>query len=302
MRNGWYVLNYHDVSWEETPFVRGIGSSCPPDLFHEHLQAFAREGELVSIEEGLAECRKGRMKAPYFSVWFDDGLKGVRKYAAPLLDEHGVKSAISVNSRFMLRQEFFWRFKLSFVNHVDGMRFLRSRLKRHGYPAGGRVGEFVMRKFSPEVLGEIDAVYREFTRDMDRDDAFRVFDDADGIRELRDRGWIVANHSASHYPVAEESSIETFLGEFEECEAALKDSIGQDCRYWVVPFDRSSMRSERLENVFLKGAGDRMLVLVGNLVNDRLAPDAKRLHRITFPVLKAPQLMRYLAAIPHAET
>ena len=30
---GWYVLLYHDVSWEENDFIRPYSVVCPPDVF-----------------------------------------------------------------------------------------------------------------------------------------------------------------------------------------------------------------------------------------------------------------------------
>ena len=40
-----------------------------------------------------------------------------------------------------------------------------------------------------------------------REDAFRVFDTIDGIRFLLNNDWELANHSASHYPITEDSYI-----------------------------------------------------------------------------------------------
>ena len=55
---GWYIILYHDVSWEESPFVRHIGGTCPPDVFRDHVRACAGLGELVSIRDGTGETHK----------------------------------------------------------------------------------------------------------------------------------------------------------------------------------------------------------------------------------------------------
>ena len=41
---GWYILLYHDISWEETPFVRHIGGTCPPDVFRDHVSTCESSG------------------------------------------------------------------------------------------------------------------------------------------------------------------------------------------------------------------------------------------------------------------
>jgi len=81
----WTILLYHNVSWEDSPFTRGIkGITCPPDVFREHVDLLRKYGEIVSIDEGINRLKFGR-KGRIFSFWFDDGLEGVRKYAFPIL-------------------------------------------------------------------------------------------------------------------------------------------------------------------------------------------------------------------------
>ena len=129
----WHILSYHDISWEENCYLRSIGGTVPPDIFRSHVATCAQLGTLVSIEEGARRLLGDKIDGPLFSFWFDDGLIGVRKNALPILEDFGVAGAISVCSRFVFRKEFFWRFKLSYLNTVDGMRILRSHLRKHGY-------------------------------------------------------------------------------------------------------------------------------------------------------------------------
>ena len=188
MKNGWYILNYHDVSWEENAYERAVGGSLPPDAFRSHLEALSENARLVSIPEGMTLFRSGTIDEPLVSLWFDDGLAGVRRYAFPLMEEYGVKGAMSVNSKFMLtRRRFFWRFKLSYLSQTDGLRFLRSRLRKLGYRTEMSVRTFTLDHFSDDVLAAIDDVYEQFTRELDRRDAFRLFDDVAGIAALARR-------------------------------------------------------------------------------------------------------------------
>ena len=225
----------------------------------------------------------------------------MRKYALPLLEQHGVKGAMSVNSKFMLREEMFWRFKLSFLTFTDGMRFLRSKLRPHGYKTAMSVRSFTLDHFSNEIVVDIDDVYRSFTDKLDRQDAFRLFDDVAGITELQRQGWEIANHSASHYPVSEDSYIHEFGDEYKRCELALREHLGLDTRFWVMPFDRNGKRSAQLTDVFKQEDDrDRTLVLVGHKVNTNLQKQGNLLYRIYPPYENGVGLIRFLEKIPPA--
>lgn len=300
MKNGWYVLSYHDVSWEENFYVKGMGCTCPPDIFREHLLYLNKYGEMVSVQDGFNIYRSGDIKKPMISFWFDDGLRGVRKYAYPLLEKYNVKGAVAVSSRFMTRKEMFWRFKLSFLNHVGGMRFLRSRLRKYGYETTMWVRNFVLDNFSLSILNEIDAVYQSFTDALDRKDAFRIFDDVDGIKELKDNGWLISNHSASHYPVGEDSCFDSFFDEFNECEGIINNTLNMKTKFWVLPFDRPTSWSKNLKDVFNKAnQGGRHLVLVGNEINKKYDGKERFLHRIGVPVIGGKEIIKRLKKIPY---
>ena len=301
MNPGWYILNYHDISWEESVYTRAIGGSLPPDVFRSHLDALSQNARLVSIPDGFQRFRQGDIDEPLVSIWFDDGLAGVRKYALPLLEQVGVKGAMSVNSKFMLRQEPFWRFKLSYLTFTDGMRFLRSKLRPLGFRTDMSVRSFTIDHFSDEIVADIDEIYRRFTDEYIRQDAFRLFDDVKGIAELQRQGWEIANHTASHYPVSEDSYIEHFGAEFGRCEAALQQHLGLNSRFWVIPFDRKGKRSSNLQQVFEQSDDrDRTLVLVGHRFNTSQQQQGRRLFRIYPPYEDGAGLIRYLNQIQAA--
>ncbi len=301
MNPGWYILNYHDISWEESAYTRAIGGNLPPDIFRSHLDALSKNARLVSVPDGYERFQQGEIDEPLVSIWFDDGLVGVRKYALPLLERYGVKGAMSVNSKFMLREELFWRFKLSFLTFTDGMRFLRSKLRPYGYKTAMSVRSFTIDHFSDEIVADIDEVYRNFTDNFDRQDAFRLFDDVAGIAELQRQGWEIANHSASHYPVSEDSYIHKFGEEYKSCELALHEQLGLDTRFWVMPFDRNGKRSTQLTDVFKQeDERARTLVLVGHKVNTSLQKQGNLLYRIYPPYENGPGLIRFLNQVQTA--
>jgi peptidoglycan/xylan/chitin deacetylase (PgdA/CDA1 family) len=289
---GWHILLYHDVSWEENCYVRSIGGTIPPDVFRTHVAAAASLGELVSVPDGERRLAEGALDGPIFSFWFDDGLAGVARHAAPILGEYGVSGAVSICSRFVNRTEFFWRFKLSYLSSIDGMRFLRTRLKKHGLERGAGVRVFTQLRFSPDVLRAIDELFERFTTPAQRADAFRMFMDPTAIGDLARQGWTIANHTASHYPVAEENCAHLLVDQFHECETEIMSIVGAPSRYWVLPFGAHTPAAalRAAESVRM----DRRLVFVGDRVNTIASSTDGVLYRFIAPTGSAARLVKLI--------
>lgn len=281
-RPGWYIVAFHDIAWEENPWLSGLNITYPPDAFARCVRQLAAAATLVGIDEGFDRLRTGRLDKPYVSFWFDDGYAGVRRYALPILAQLGVTAGMSINSRFTSRTEMFWRAKLSWLSSRDGMRFVRARLVRSGLAPGQHVRGAVLDHFSPALLAEVDAVYRQFTREIDRADAFRLFDSWRGLQELKDAGWTISNHSAAHYPLLESTAVALMGEQFDECERAIEANLGCRTSFWVAPFDRRGKRAPDYQAVFDACAADRTLVLVGSQVNQAWHP-GKAISRIGPP-------------------
>lgn len=294
LRPGWYNLLYHDISWEENCYLKSIGGTCPPDLFRQHMRTLSTIGELVSVEEGEKRLREHAIDVPIFSLWFDDGLAGVRKYALPILEQFGVTGAAAICSRFLNRSEFFWRFKLSYLNSADGMRFLRSRLQKHGYKRGDSGKRYTLDNFSLEIVAYIDELFNRFTTPAQREDAFRMFMDRDAVQTLLNMGWIIANHTAAHYPISQEHSLNLLAEEFQECEAEIESICHEPSDYWVLPFN-SSPETVSIANSY---RGDRYLVFVDNRINTpELCNSDRILYRIGVQVGYSQGLMDSLERV-----
>jgi peptidoglycan/xylan/chitin deacetylase (PgdA/CDA1 family) len=289
----WYIVLYHDISWEENCYLRSIGGTVPPDIFRDHVRALASVGELVSIPEGERRLREHTIDVPLFSFWFDDGLAGVSRHAAPILEEHGVAAAVSICSRFVRHAELFWRFKLSYLNAVDGIRFLRSRLSRRGFKRGDSVKTFTRLQFSADVLADIDELFERFTTPQQRADAFRMFMDRGTIERLWRRGWTIANHTAAHYPVCEPNCFHLLPDTFREGDEEVVSICGKPSTYWVLPFDTESPAA--VIDASTPWREDRHLVFVRNRANTPAScGEARVLYRFSAPIGSARQLIGLL--------
>ncbi|ANM29560.1 hypothetical protein ABI59_08155 [Acidobacteria bacterium Mor1] len=301
LRPGWYVLLYHEVSWEEPPALRGIGGmTVPPDRFEEHLAVLEDAGRLCSPDEAMERmARAGEQSGgkagsasldePLISLWFDDGYTGVRRYAAPAMARRELTATISICSRFALRQEMYWRCQLGTLAASDGLRFLRSRMRKLGVDPGASVKDTTMDAFTPELRDAVEKAYRKHLPEEARLDAFRIFDTVDGLRALADTGWTLANHSAAHWPIGERAAIEHLEAQFTECEEACAKAGLKLSDDWVLPFDRQ--RADELELEFRRVAPERRLVLVGNQVNRADTLERRVISRIVAPPVSGNELI-----------
>ena len=258
--------------------LRGIGGTVAPDLFRLHLEALSQRGELISVSEGLERLSSGRpFSTPAFSIWFDDGYAGVRRYALPVCDSFGITAAIAICSRFTLRQEMFWRASMSCLNELGAVARLRDRLRPYGYAPTEPLRSWTLSRFRPEIAAEIAAVYAEEVPAHARAAAFRIFDTPEGIAQLSARGWIVSNHTASHYPHLSGADVATTAAQFRECESTCR-SLGARDAIWVLPFDGPACADP-----FEDAAPDAMVVRVQSRVNTPESFSSRRLYR--FPVM-----------------
>lgn len=49
MKAGWYILNYHDISYEDSVFTPTIGGAFRPDVFYNHLNKLWTLGEFITV-------------------------------------------------------------------------------------------------------------------------------------------------------------------------------------------------------------------------------------------------------------
>ncbi|MFC1585318.1 polysaccharide deacetylase family protein, partial [Fibrobacterota bacterium] len=253
-------------------------------------------GKIVSVEEGLRLTKHGNLRMPIFSIWFDDGFSGVRKAALPILEEYNSTAASSVCSRFWTRKELNWRCKLSFLHYIDGMRFLRSRLKKYGYKLSTSVKFFTMSNFTEDIVKEMDEVFQELVPVSVQKDSFRLFDSEKGLKELRKKGWVLANHTAAHYPVDQDSYIGKIGNQFSECETVFEEAFKEKSAFWAMPFDNTHHKNlHKMVSILKKENNGRHLVFVQQRSNYPENVNQGIIFRISAPVCRGKEFIRHIS-------
>ena len=236
MRPGWYIVNHHDVQFEESALTRAIGGTTRPDVFRHHVATLSRHGRFIAITEGQAMLERGdAFDEPLFSLWFDDGYAGLAPHVRPVCEEFGIQPALSICSRFIRREEMFWRVKLSVLSQRNLMGMLRERLRARHPDVPDRVRTWSLLNFGPDLVDAIDDVYAGNISAHARADAFRLFLTEAQVGALAAAGWLITNHTAAHYPLASGVGWDSVRASFDECETLVR-RFNPGNRYWVTPF------------------------------------------------------------------
>ncbi len=295
MQKAWYILTYHDISWEHNDYLKSVGESFPPDIFAEHVKTLKEEFELVSIQKGWEKLQANSIDTPMVSFWFDDGYSGVRRYAEPILRDNQVTGGIAVNSDFLLRKEYFWRLKLSYLTNVDGLRFLRPLLRKHGFKTDDSIREFTLTNANEEIINVINDIYDRFASPLQRHDAWRLFDTVEGIQHLRQIGWDISNHTCGHFPLRDTTPFFGIESQFEKCEKLINEHLRLDTTFWVLPFARPFYDAAEYQKQFESIAPeDKVMVYGHDLLNKRGELHRRTLYRISARLIRSHQLVKQL--------
>ena len=290
MRNALYIILYHDISMSKSPMLESICHTLPPDLFEEHLESLDRYGRLVDLTDGLERVKKNEVNEPLFSIWFDDGLSSVRRYAALILERFGVAATLGISSRFVVGKELFWRCKLSAIAAAGQLSTLKKSLRKLGYRNAMSVGDFTLLNFSDKVLWAIDEIYTLVSSQFSLHGP--LFENLDGIKLLRERGWMLANHTASHYPICE--GLSNPVDAFMECEDWFKEKLSQETNFWVIPFEHSGKEDEENIAKVKAAAKERYIVRVGNRTTSAKDLEEGNIFRFAPSLCRGNELLSFL--------
>lgn len=294
MQKAWYILNYHDISWEHNYYLNSVGESFPPDIFEEHVKALKEEFELVSIQEGWKKLQTNSINAPLLSFWFDDGYVGVRHFAEPILSDYKITGGIAVNSDFLLRKNFFWRLKLSYLKNVDRLRSLYPILYKYGFKAGDNVRRFTLIHANEEIISAVNDIYERHTSLLQRQDAWRLFDTVEGIQHLREIGWDISNHTCGHLPLQNVSPF-TIEHQFKRCDELLNEYLNLNTTFWVLPFGQPFYDVVEHQKLFESIAPkDKVMVYNNNTLNKHSGLHKRSLYRISPRLTCSKQLIKQL--------
>lgn len=114
------IINYHTVSDVKLPHITNLYSYRTIKNFRSDLDFFVQHYRLISLKDLLQSVRF-QIKLPKNAllITFDDGLKEIYDYAAPILVEKGLTATFFLTTNFIDNKELGYDQKKSLlINHI----------------------------------------------------------------------------------------------------------------------------------------------------------------------------------------
>ncbi|MEQ1930836.1 MAG: polysaccharide deacetylase family protein [Parvularculaceae bacterium] len=274
------IVSYHAV-WREGDPRLALFGGVSLDALAQDLRLLARMFDFASLAEMLAAGADSAAR-PRVAVTFDDGFDLIAGGAADVLEKHGVRATVFVNSDAYRHERVLWQHAFGVVNALRGEAvFLRAfnaaQARRRLGPDIAAFGDYIgATKSWPQ--GHIDPVTDEVWTHcgMPPMRAFlsehRPYLDLAALSAWRARGHEVGFHGKSHR-WSRALSAEEVDRQIVAPARALKEDLGIDKIAFAYPFgDRLAPADERA-----LAASGAFTCLLGM---DRLARRGEPLHSI----------------------
>ena len=197
--NGSYVLLYHNVEQQETPFINKLGINIKPSDFEDHIRDLTSNYRLAPLSRICNECIDNCAMA----VTFDDGYRSILTTVLPIIERYQCPIKIYLTTQHIY-EGIGWLNQLSYLFNKltrDELRKLGEAALRAPAPFGKHtitVGDFIAWfdvDKTPQVIAET------FAKQC-HDPIPRLFLNEEEIQQLALHPLVeLGSHSRSHYPL-----------------------------------------------------------------------------------------------------
>jgi peptidoglycan/xylan/chitin deacetylase (PgdA/CDA1 family) len=272
-RNRVRVLLYHSVGPDDSPFMRGVGSPIPVDVFEAHLDFVKQHYRPIT----LADLEEGRVPERAVLVTFDDGYRSLYTQARKPLRARGIAPTVFLIGRAVGNQELVWTNEVAWAMNVRPAEAAALVEVGCGVPEDRSVAETLHHLWSRVSPAGIQALLIRLRDALDYDShqlaaEGRPYLDWSEIAELEREGWAFGTHTAHHFSLASMGAAEQ-EDEIAEGAAILGERLGHLTAF-AYPFGD---HDEHSRSAALR-AGHRCIMEVGG-VNSH-PPDVTRVARV----------------------
>jgi len=108
------IIVYHNIGWQRAEF-QFFEEPISPEFLEKEILILLRSGYIVtSLSDALHLIAKG-VKKKIAVITFDDGYKGVYRYAFPILKKYRIKATIYIPAGFVFKRVVPWWEQLHFI-------------------------------------------------------------------------------------------------------------------------------------------------------------------------------------------
>jgi peptidoglycan/xylan/chitin deacetylase (PgdA/CDA1 family) len=289
----WYGFLYHNISWGEDNSIRGIGGTCSPDIFREHIELLSKFGKIVTVSNAIKSLDSNSDNKPLISIFFDDGFKGSCEYGLKILEEYGYRGSIAICPNFYNKKDILYRMKLSSLHFADADRIIRTKIRVNNKIIKS-IKEHTLSLFSTEMLLSINENYNEVIDIKDKNTAKEQFCSVSNLNELQLQGHELFNHTLNHYPITENINKGIIEKEYVNAGVIMNKDFNIEDKFWVVPF---GIYNKTFMDIVNNNYKDKVLILCGNKVNTLANINQNIIYRFVPPLISGKKYIKYLKSV-----
>lgn len=187
--SGLWIFVWHDIGPRQVLDVMDVMRlRTSTETFVRHLDWICGYFNIVNESQALDLARGGVSKGRYAWLTFDDGYKGIARYAAPILHQRGCPFTIFLNSvsfekKLMMRSRCTW-------------------LNNH-YPFLPSLGDLPKKSFVwPGSVDVVQAMWNKLNTCREDSLVDLIHCDESDVELIRNLGGGIGNHTRHHWPLS----------------------------------------------------------------------------------------------------
>jgi len=253
--------------------------------FESDLDFFLKKFRPVDVNELIHYGRSGKQpEKPGFMMTFDDGLREIYEYVAPLLYKKGIPALIFVNPMFIGNRDMFYRYKASILKEFFLTRnlpsvhekIIRDLAEKNGVKYD-RSGNFLFalnynhRKVFDDIADTVQVNFNEYLTIQ------RPYMNHAQISELSAKGFTIGAHSLDHPSYADISTADQIMQTQKSMEQ-VSEQFKQIYHLFAFPFTDHGIGVSFFKTLFdsEKSSADLMFGTAG-IKNDRFKQNLQRI-------------------------
>ena len=258
------ILTYHHVADNDpaSPFDRHIADASPGQ-FRRQMEALARYGTPIGIDELLRALDGGALPRNPVMVTFDDGYRSCHDVALPILRAVGVRATFFVSTSFISERRIYWWERISLLINATRratavLRYPEQMtLQLHDPSVGDKLNALIkdtrglnVERFLAELAEAVGVEWNPELEARHADDLIMTWDQ---VRALARAGMDVESHGRRHR-VLQTLDEAALADELAGARVDLEAQLGRRVRAVAYPVGRRITSDHRIRSA-LTAAG-----------------------------------------------
>ena len=259
--SGQYIFApfYHTIGTNhDLPHIAPLYTPRDPKTFEKDLDFLSLHYEFIDLPELLKLVQSNtKTTKRYCFLSFDDGLREVYEYAAPLLMQKGIPATIFINPDFVDNKALFFRYKVALlVGHLQRVSVSKTQLntiksllntkKIQSTLLGIRYGQ-------DDLLEQIAAILTiDFTTFLKQQQPYMT---TNQLKDLQTKGFHIGAHSLDH-PLYQDIPVKEQIRQTTQSIQYVEHNFGMKIKSFAFPFTDFGVKKGFFEAIANANAAD----------------------------------------------